>query len=103
MASGKSIEFLGIDEGELLKTYRISTLKPTIWEDIDPSAAAAAQDLKTSNDSNSSNAEDDPLGLLRGPILSVIFLFSLHLLSGQVQRLISTVILLRTNVSGDLR
>lgn len=77
MASGKSIEFLGIDEGELLKTYRISTLKPTIWEDIDPSAAAAAQDLKTSNDSNSSNAEDDPLGLLRGPIL--------------------------TNVSGDLR
>jgi len=77
MASGKSIEFLGIDERELLKTYRISTLKPTQWEDIDPSAAAAAQDLRTSNASNSSNAEEDPLGLLRGPIL--------------------------TNVSGDLR
>ncbi|POW17792.1 hypothetical protein PSHT_06230 [Puccinia striiformis] len=37
MASGKSIEILGIDEEELLKTYKLSSLKPSKWEEVDPS------------------------------------------------------------------
>ncbi|KAH9443518.1 hypothetical protein Pst134EA_032792 [Puccinia striiformis f. sp. tritici] len=37
MASRKSIEILGIDEEELLKTYKLSSLKPSKWEEVDPS------------------------------------------------------------------
>ncbi|PLW26487.1 hypothetical protein PCANC_22933 [Puccinia coronata f. sp. avenae] len=71
MASGKSIEFLGIDEEEILKTYRLSSLKPSKWEDADPSTSSQdVRGLSTPNSSKFSKGEDDPLGLLRGPILT---------------------------------
>ncbi|OAV89384.1 hypothetical protein PTTG_03981 [Puccinia triticina 1-1 BBBD Race 1] len=83
MASGKSIEILGIDEEELLKTYRLSSLKPSKWEDIDPSTTSQdVRGLSTPNSTKFSKGEDDPLGLLRGPILADV--------SGDLRSTVST-------------
>ncbi|MBW0481318.1 hypothetical protein O181_021033 [Austropuccinia psidii MF-1] len=69
MASGKSIQTLGIDAEELLKTYRLSSLKPTQWQDTDLSASGGG-DPATSSSIRSGRGEEDPLGLLNGPILT---------------------------------
>ncbi|KAI7955299.1 hypothetical protein MJO28_005699 [Puccinia striiformis f. sp. tritici] len=72
MASGKSIEILGIDEEELLKTYKLSSLKPSKWEEVDPSTKNPqdVRGLSTPNSTKPSKGEDDPLGIMRGPILT---------------------------------
>ncbi|KAI7955306.1 hypothetical protein MJO28_005706 [Puccinia striiformis f. sp. tritici] len=74
MASRKSIEILGIDEEELLKTYKLSSLKPSKWEEVDPSTKNPqdVRGLSTPNSTQPSKGEDDPLGMMRGPILRVL-------------------------------
>jgi exocyst complex component 2 len=49
-----------IDEASLLKTYRISTLAPTKWEDVDHEDSIAGQ---LAGPTASSEGEGDPLGL----------------------------------------
>ncbi|KAG0140924.1 hypothetical protein CROQUDRAFT_52505 [Cronartium quercuum f. sp. fusiforme G11] len=71
MSSGKSIETLGIEPEELLKTYRLSTLKPSKWEDVDPLDTATGHSTTGGSAlGRGSKGEEDPLGLLRGPILT---------------------------------
>ncbi|KAH9469277.1 hypothetical protein Pst134EA_009798 [Puccinia striiformis f. sp. tritici] len=64
-------EILGIDEEELLKTYKLSSLKPSKWEEVDPSTKNPqdVRGLSTPNSTKPSKGEDDPLGIMRGPIL----------------------------------
>ncbi|CAH7672211.1 exocyst complex component Sec5-domain-containing protein [Phakopsora pachyrhizi] len=70
MASGKSIEILEIDEEALLRTYRISNLKPTRWQDVNPLETGHGLGPSSSSALRSARTEEDPLGLIRGPILT---------------------------------
>ncbi|KAH7105187.1 exocyst complex component Sec5-domain-containing protein [Auriculariales sp. MPI-PUGE-AT-0066] len=54
---------LTLDEATLLKTYRISSLAPSRWEDIDHDAGGSVAGA-LSNEQR--EGENDPLGLLRG-------------------------------------
>lgn len=71
MSSSKAIEALGIDAEEIMKTYRLSTLKPSKWEDIDPLDKATGRHSTTGSTAlgRGAKGEEDPLGLLQGPIL----------------------------------
>lgn len=70
MSSGRSIETLGIEPDELLKTYRLSSLKPSKWEDVDPLDTATGSAGGGGSLGRGSKGEEDPLGLIRGAILA---------------------------------